>query len=360
MTHANSLPRLELDIRNRGVEGSGLMICAIANGRRLAILSGLSLAIVAVLATAWSRVEAALPDVTVGSASADEGQTTTVAITLSEATVGLAGFDVIVALSDPTVANIVRADFPNFGLEKQVLTSAAEIRLTAVDLSGLIQSGATSTLLATVHVVGVKAGASNVNLQVVRMDDENGFPMNPQTLPGTVNILNVAPVVDAGSDVTIAKRDTFAGSGSFVDPGNDVWTATVDYGDGSGVQPLTVSGNTFALSHVFADAGIYTVTVEVTDGSGAIGPDALQVQVTFPTLPGMSAPAQDLDGDARAEDINGNGELDFADLLTLFTHMNSPEVQNNAVDFDYNSNGLVDMADIIALFDMMIAMFPPS
>ena len=53
-------------------------------------------------------------------------------------------------------------------------------------------------------------------------------------------------------------------------------------------------------------------------------------------------------------------ELDFADLLTLFTHMNSPEVQNNAVDFDYNSNGLVDMADIVALFDMMIAMFPPS
>lgn len=335
------------------------MISAIANGRRLATFTGLSLAIAAVLATAWSRVEAAPPDVTVGSASADEGQTTTVAITLSEATVGLAGFDILVALSDPAVANIVRTDFPDFGLTKQVLTSTAEIRLTAVDLSGLIQSGATSTLLATVHVVGVKAGASNVNLQVVRMDDENGFPMNPQTLPGTVNILNVAPVVDAGSDVTIVKRDTFVGSGFIVDPGNDAWTATVDYGDGSGVQPLTVSGNTFALSHVFADAGIYTATVEVTDGSGARGSDALQVQVTFPTLPGMNAPARDLDGDGHAEDVNGNGKLDFADILTLFTHMNSPEVQNNAADFDYNSNGLVDMADIIALFDMMIAMYAP-
>ena len=209
----------------------------------------------------------------------------------------------------PGPAATVSVDFPNFGLMRQTLNSAAEIRVSAVDLSGLVQSGATSVLLATVHVLGVKAGTSDVSLQVIRMDDEDGFPMNPQPLSGAVNILNVAPVVDAGPDATILKRDNFVGPGSFIDPGADAWSATVNYGDGSGVQPLTLSGNAFGLSHVYSDAGSYTVTVTVTDGSVAVGSDTVQVQVTFVTLPGLSAPAQDLDGDGRAEDVNGNGQL---------------------------------------------------
>ena len=330
-----------------------------ATSRRLLSLVGLLVAVGVVLGVTWTRAEAAPPTLIVGSASADEGQTALVSITLSDATAGLAGFDLLVTLSDPTVANGVSVDFPNFGLTRQTLNSAAEIRVSAVDLSGLVQSGATSVLLATVHVLGVKAGTSDVSLQVIRMDDEDGFPMNPQPLSGAVNILNVAPVVDAGPDATILKRDNFVGPGSFIDPWADAWSATVNYGDGSGVQPLTLSGNAFGLSHVYSDAGSYTVTVTVTDGSVAVGSDTVQVQVTFVTLPGLSAPAQDLDGDGRAEDVNGNGQLDFADILMFFTHLNSPEVQGDAQDFDYNGNGLADMADITTLFDALVAMSAP-
>ncbi|MDD1652359.1 MAG: PKD domain-containing protein, partial [Methanomicrobiales archaeon] len=51
----------------------------------------------------------------------------------------------------------------------------------------------------------------------------------------TVTVLNVAPVVDAGLDAFLNQDVSLAGSGTFTDPGADTWTATVDYGDGTGI-----------------------------------------------------------------------------------------------------------------------------
>ena len=81
---------------------------------------------------------------------------------------------------------------------------------------------------------------------------------------------------------------------------------------------------------------------------GGAGPGPI-----FPTLPGMSAPAQDLDGDGRAEDTNGNGRFDFADVVVLYINLASPEVQNNKPTFDHNSDDSVDMADVLELFNML-------
>jgi PKD repeat protein len=44
---------------------------------------------------------------------------------------------------------------------------------------------------------------------------------------------NVAPTVDSGSEATILEGSVFDRTGSFMDPGADVWTATVDLGDGA-------------------------------------------------------------------------------------------------------------------------------
>ena len=92
-------------------------------------------------------------------------------------------------------------------------------------------------------------------------------------------VINIAPTVDAGPDDTIDEGDIFTSSGSFIDPGDDTWIATVDYGDGSGVKPLPLIDKTFDLGHVYADNGVYTVTVTVTDNDGGVGTDAAQVTV---------------------------------------------------------------------------------
>ncbi|HET8627389.1 MAG TPA: PKD domain-containing protein [Thermomicrobiales bacterium] len=90
---------------------------------------------------------------------------------------------------------------------------------------------------------------------------------------------NGAPVVDAGADATVDEGATFAASGSFTDADGDTWTATVDYGDGQGPQPLALNGTAFALSHAYADNGVYTITVAVDDGKGGVGVDTLTVTV---------------------------------------------------------------------------------
>jgi hypothetical protein len=112
--------------------------------------------------------------------------------------------------------------------------------------------------------------------------------VNDGTAAGTddlsVTVNNVAPVVSAGADAGVSQGGTLTQSGSFTDPGADTWTATVDYGDGSGVHPLTLNPNkTFNLSHLYANAGTFTVTVTVTDDESATGSD--QITVTINNVP---------------------------------------------------------------------------
>lgn len=95
----------------------------------------------------------------------------------------------------------------------------------------------------------------------------------------TAHVVNVAPTVNAGADGQENEGALFTQGGSFTDPGADSWSATVDYGDGSGVQALTLSGKNFTLSHTYIDNGIYTITVTVTDDEGGTGMD--QVGMTI-------------------------------------------------------------------------------
>jgi len=70
--------------------------------------------------------------------------------------------------------------------------------------------------------------------------------------------------------------------GSFTDPGADSpWTGTVNYGDGTGTQPLPINqaNKSFTLSHQYNDNGIYNVNVCVTDKDGAQGCDTVEVTV---------------------------------------------------------------------------------
>lgn len=122
---------------------------------------------------------------------------------------------------------------------------------------------------------------------------------------------NVPPAVDAGPDAILDEGDTFLSAGSFSDPGADTWTATVDYGDGSGVQslPLNPDGS-FALSNLYDDDGVYTVTVTITDDDGGVGIDTATV-----TVNNVAAVQGDLDGD---------GDVDRDDVNTILAARNQP------------------------------------
>jgi len=158
-------------------------------------------------------------------------------------------------------------------------------------------------------------GPNSYTIAATATDEDGTFNANTQAV--TVN--NVAPIVDAGVDATINEGSTFTSSGSFTDPGADTWTATVNYGDGSGVQTLALTGKTFALSHVYADnaATPYTVTVTVTDKDGGIGTDTAAVTV-LNVVPDITVLT------LSATTINENEETSlsgtFSDPGTLDTH----------------------------------------
>lgn len=103
------------------------------------------------------------------------------------------------------------------------------------------------------------------------------------------------PIVNTIANATIIEGGTYTANGTFSDTDANAtsWTATVDYGDGSGSQPLTLSGSSYSLDHVYQDNGVYTVTVSITDNQGATGTQTATATVNnaAPTVGAITAPS---------------------------------------------------------------------
>jgi PKD repeat protein len=137
----------------------------------------------------------------------------------------------------------------------------------------------------------------------------------------TVNVANIAPTVVPGDGAGVDEGGTFTGAGSFVDPGADTWTATVDYGDGSGELPLALADDkTFQLQHVYAENGDYSATIKVIDKDGATGAGTLLVHVAnvAPAISSLSNSADEI-GDADPGEAISISSA-FTDVGILDTH----------------------------------------
>ena len=102
-------------------------------------------------------------------------------------------------------------------------------------------------------------GVYTIHLEVL---ESGGLRLDATT---TVTVANVAPAITTFAGATLLPGESYIASGSFGDPGADSWTATVDYGDGSGRAALPLAGKTFSLAHRYTRAGSFTVTVTVSD-----------------------------------------------------------------------------------------------
>jgi autotransporter-associated beta strand protein len=97
----------------------------------------------------------------------------------------------------------------------------------------------------------------------------------------TVTVNNVAPTIFLPAEISVRPSGLLVVAGHFTDPGvNDHWTATVDYGDGTGVQPLELNPTQrLLLHHRYQRPGTYSVTVTITDDAGESTTVALLVHV---------------------------------------------------------------------------------
>lgn len=98
-----------------------------------------------------------------------------------------------------------------------------------------------------------------------------------------VTVRDVAPAIAPIAATTLPAAGALSSAGSFADPGLGPWAATVDYGDGLGPIPLALAAdNTFQLSHVYPNPGLYVVTIVVRDAFGGVATRGVDVLVIGP------------------------------------------------------------------------------
>ena len=191
-------------------------------------------------------------------------------LTTVDAIEALTGYDLLAKLPDK-VENIVEAgikppiaaiDGPYTGSEGGAIAMSAA---ASVDPNGTVVSyawdfgdGTTSAGPSVIHTYA----QDGVYTVTVTVTDNDGLTDNIQAI---ASVANVAPAIAPFAGATLLPGETYTASGSFTDPGADPWTATVDYGDGSGATPLALSGMSFVLAHTYRSAGAFTVTVSVSD-----------------------------------------------------------------------------------------------
>ena len=151
-----------------------------------------------------------------------------------------------------------------------------------------------------------------------------------QTATTTVTVLNVVPVLSLPPLAPVAVGTPLAQTGTVVDPGDNTWTATVDYGDGSGPQPLTLaSDQSFVLAHTYTVPGTYTVTVTVQDNYGGVGQVTGTVRVFQPNrapLARVSGPSSVAEGILATLDGSASSDPDGDPLTYTWTLLAGPAV----------------------------------
>ena len=229
----------------------------------------------------------------------------------------------------------------------------ATVALTAVprDAGGAPLSGCSVTwsssdsAVATVSsnglVTGVAVGAATVTATTEGVSGEAAITVVAST--------NTAPTVEAGPDLAASEGASVALSASFSDPDtDDLHTATIDWGDGSAVQAGTVNeaNDTVTGSHVYANDGVYTLTVTVSDGRGGVDQGAATVTVTnVPPAVSAGGPYSGVVGSAVT--LSGTASDPGADLLTFewdFGEGAGFQVSGPTVQHTYAQTGVYTVA----------------
>jgi|GEM_PF-3532967 len=128
------------------------------------------------------------PTVTVADREVLVGETVTVPVTLSQAPRGMAGFNLSVAPSDPTVVTILNVTVDDkFGLANPSVDGTEGV-LLASDVGEEVQSGATDVRLGTVTVRAESTGTARLQVNVTQLDDNQGSRIAPEVDPGEINV----------------------------------------------------------------------------------------------------------------------------------------------------------------------------
>jgi subtilisin family serine protease len=195
-----------------------------------------------------------------------------------------------------------------------------------------------------------------------RFEDNDGLADAPTLEPGTYSDLLLVTGEDDVFAVAAETDETVTATIRFAHADGDLDLLLVD-GSGTVVAASDSVTDDETASHAVAAAGTvyvvvtaptrsgapptnYTLVVAVENATGAGEEPGPPFSEAIPGNPGVPT---DPDGDGRFDDVNGDGQVTFADVIAMaFVDWRSlTPAQAAALDFD--GNGQVDFADVIEL-----------
>ena len=142
-----------------------------------------------------TTVHATAPAVSIAAGSArvaSVGGNATVPIVLASAPNGISGYNITVALTDPSVAEITAVAFPDWAaMKSSSAVPSGKVVLQAVDMSIQVPVGATNVTLATLTVKGKAAGSTAITVTPdpgLGVQDRSGDLYAVTAVPGTLTV----------------------------------------------------------------------------------------------------------------------------------------------------------------------------
>jgi len=199
------------------------------------------------------------------------------------------------------------------------------------------------------QIVEVRAGSSQ-EVQIVMdevPDGLSGFNITVSISDSEIAEITAVSFPDWG----MLPRNSTVPSGS-------IWIKAADLGSQVGPGDTNVLLGTITLTgkkEGTSDLNIPRTMINDDTGSlitPLVNTGTVRV-IVLPAFPGYTNLPTDLDQDGLFEDINGNGMLDFDDVVAYYDNMEWIEENVPLEFFDYNENGLIDFDDVVKLYDML-------
>lgn len=109
-------------------------------------------------------------------------------ITLSEAPIGISGYNITLTATNSSVVEIISVEFPDWGSNFLKANSTLPhnfVWIKALDLDKQIEENATDILLASLFIKAKSNGMTSINMSKMRIDDDEGFKITPNIENGS-------------------------------------------------------------------------------------------------------------------------------------------------------------------------------